>query len=124
MNVFSFIVGMRTAEGILVKFDVGNETQVNAIQFSLKSYSNNATLYMGICMCFVAHLKCTYTLDIHRNRTYFRQALQRKMTFILRPVNLPFILWLPRRNKGEYAMIYMLRSNPTFLIVLFVFTFW
>lgn len=37
MNVFRFIVGMRTAEGILVNFDVWNETCVDAIQFSLKS---------------------------------------------------------------------------------------
>jgi hypothetical protein len=54
MNIFRFIVGVRTAEGILDKFDVGNETCVEAIQFSLKSYGNNNTLYMGICMCFAS----------------------------------------------------------------------
>ena len=123
MNVFRFIVGKRIAEGILVNFDVGNETCVDAIHFSLKSYSNNDTLYMGICMCFCAHLKCTYTIDIHRNGTYFRQALQRKMIFILRPVIPPYILWLPSKNKGEHTAMYTLRSNPTFR-VLFVFTFW
>jgi len=69
---------MRTAEGIFEKFYVGNETCVEAIQFSLKSYGNNDTLYVEICMCFCVHLKCTYTLDIHRNGTFFRQALQKK----------------------------------------------
>jgi len=69
---------MRTAEGILVNFNVGNETCVNASQFSSKLYSNNDKLYTGIYMYFCVHLKRTYTLDIHRNGTCFRQALQGK----------------------------------------------
>jgi hypothetical protein len=59
-----------------MKSDFGNENCVDAFQFSLNSYSNNDTLDMGICMCFCVPLKYTYTLDIHRNGTYFREALQ------------------------------------------------
>lgn len=96
---------------------------VNVIQFFLESYSNNGTLYMEIYIRFCNHLKRNNTLDIHGNGTYFRKALQRKILFILRPVNLPCILRLPKRNKREHALIYTLRSKPTFLILLLVCTF-